>query len=68
MSQVPAMSCRQEGQARFFSGLSVRSFLKSTHTICYSKKALEKESCAIETMTKLEGLNRHLESFKARFK
>ncbi|MFC1666721.1 histidinol dehydrogenase [Candidatus Omnitrophota bacterium] len=56
------------GTARFFSGLSVRSFLKSTHTICYSKKALEKEKTAIEKMTKIEGLHNHLESFKVRFK
>ncbi|MBU4149126.1 MAG: histidinol dehydrogenase [Candidatus Omnitrophica bacterium] len=56
------------GTARFFSGLNVRSFLKSSHTIAYSKKALEKEKGAIETMTSLEGLSGHLESFKVRFK
>ncbi len=55
------------GTAKFFSGLSVRSFLKSTHTIAYSKKALEKEKNAIEKMTKIEGLLKHLESFRARF-
>ncbi|MFH1854719.1 MAG: histidinol dehydrogenase [Candidatus Omnitrophota bacterium] len=56
------------GTARFFSGLNVRSFLKSSHTISYSKKALEKEKGAIEKMTKIEGLDKHLESFKERFK
>jgi histidinol dehydrogenase len=56
------------GTARFFSGLGARSFLKSIHTISYSKKALEKEKVAIEKMTKIEGLNKHLESFKVRFK
>ncbi|NQT75090.1 MAG: histidinol dehydrogenase [Candidatus Omnitrophica bacterium] len=56
------------GTARFFSGLSVRSFLKSSHTISYSKKALEKEKGAIEQMTKIEGLSRHLDSYKVRFK
>ncbi len=56
------------GTARFFSGLTVRSFLKSTHTISYSKKALEKEKKAIEKMTKIEGLNKHLDSFNVRFK
>lgn len=56
------------GTARFFSGLGVRSFLKSTHIVSYSKKALEKEKTAIEKMTKIEGLTKHLESFKARFK
>lgn len=56
------------GTARFFSGLNVRSFLKSSHTIAYSKKALEKEKDAIEKMTKIEGLSEHLESFRVRFK
>ena len=56
------------GTGRFFSGLGVRSFLKSTHIISYSKKALEKERAAIEKMTKIEGLQKHLESFEARFK
>lgn len=55
------------GTARFFSGLGVRSFLKNIHTISYSKKALEIEKDAIEKMTKIEGLEKHLESFKIRF-
>lgn len=56
------------GTARFFSGLGVRSFLKSIHTVSYSKKALEKEKVSVEKMTKIEGLEKHLESFKVRFK
>ncbi|MBU0758751.1 MAG: histidinol dehydrogenase [Candidatus Omnitrophica bacterium] len=56
------------GTARFFSGLNVRSFLKSSYAITYSKKALEKEKGAIEKMTRLEGLSEHLESFNVRFK
>ncbi|MFA5389095.1 MAG: histidinol dehydrogenase [Candidatus Omnitrophota bacterium] len=56
------------GTARFFSGLGVRSFMKSIHAISYSKKALENEKAAIEKMTKIEGLCKHLESFRARFK
>ena len=56
------------GTARFFSGLGVRCFLKSTHTIYYSKKALERERPAIEKMTKIEGLQKHFESLEARFK
>jgi len=56
------------GTGRFFSGLGVRSFLKSTHIISYSKKALEKEKAAMEKMTKIEGLQKHMESFEARFK
>lgn len=56
------------GTARFFSGLGARSFLKSIHTISYSKKALENEKTAIEKIAKIEGLEKHLESFKVRFK
>lgn len=56
------------GTARFFSGLGVRSFLKSSHTVNYSKKALEKEKDAIEKITKIEGLEKHLESYRVRFK
>jgi len=56
------------GTARFFSGLGVRAFLKSTHTISYTKKALEKEKDAIERMTKIEGMDKHLESFRVRFR
>ena len=56
------------GTARFFSGLGVRSFLKGMHTVSYSKKALEKEKDAIEKITKIEGLEKHMESFRARFK
>ncbi len=56
------------GTARFFSGLGVRSFLKGIHTISYSKKALENEKAGVERMTKVEGLKKHLESFKVRFK
>lgn len=56
------------GTARFFSGLGIRSFLKNIHTISYSRKALENEKPVIEKMTKIEGMERHLESFKARFR
>jgi histidinol dehydrogenase len=56
------------GTARFFSGLGVRSFIKSLHTISYSRKALEKEKAALENMTKIEGLQKHLDSFRARFR
>jgi len=56
------------GTARFFSGLGVRSFLKGMHTVSYSKKALEKEKDAIEKITKIEGLEKHMESFRARFR
>lgn len=55
------------GTARFFSGLSVADFMKTTHIISYSKKALEDSKDAIEKIAALEGMTKHLESVKARF-
>lgn len=55
------------GTARFFSGLGIEDFMKSSHIVSYSRKALEKAKKSIEKMTKLEGLNKHLESIKVRF-
>jgi histidinol dehydrogenase len=55
------------GTARFFSGLSVQDFLKSSHLISYSKKALEKVKEPLEKIAGIEGLSKHLDSVKARF-
>jgi histidinol dehydrogenase len=55
------------GTARFFSGLSVLDFIKGSHIISYSKKALEKIREPLEKIASIEGLNKHLESVKARF-
>ncbi|KPK42608.1 MAG: histidinol dehydrogenase, partial [Omnitrophica WOR_2 bacterium SM23_29] len=55
------------GTARFFSGLGVEDFIKSSHIISYSKKALEKAKKSIEKLSTLENLNKHLESIKVRF-
>jgi len=55
------------GTARFFSGLSLKDFMKSTHLISYSKKALEKVKKPIEKISSLEGLSKHAESIKVRF-
>ncbi|MBI4981918.1 MAG: histidinol dehydrogenase [Candidatus Omnitrophica bacterium] len=55
------------GTARFFSGLSVYDFQKSSHVISYSKKALEKIKEPLEKVAGIEGLSKHLESVKARF-
>ncbi|MBP7217075.1 MAG: histidinol dehydrogenase [Candidatus Omnitrophica bacterium] len=55
------------GTARFFSGLSINDFLKSSHLISYSKKALEKVKDPLEKIAGIEGLCRHLDSVKARF-
>ena len=56
-----------QGTARFFSGLSVLDFMKSSHIISYSKKALEKVREPLEKVAGIEGLNKHLESVKVRF-
>jgi len=55
------------GTARFFSGLGVYDFMKSTHLISYSKKALEKVAPAIEKIAELEGMKKHIQSLKIRF-
>lgn len=53
--------------ARFFSGLSAHDFLRSTHIISYSKKALEEAKPHIEKICQIEGLTKHFESVKKRF-
>ena len=55
------------GTARFFSGLSVFDFIKSSHIISYSKKALEKMREPIEKIAGIEGLQKHVDSVKVRF-
>lgn len=55
------------GTARFFSGLSVLDFIRSTHFISYNKKSLENVKGVIEKICNIEGLNKHWESVKARF-
>ncbi len=56
-----------QGTARFFSGLSVFDFTKSSHIISYSKKSLEKIKEPLEKIATIEGLTKHLDSVKARF-
>jgi histidinol dehydrogenase len=55
------------GTARFSSGLSVFDFVKSSHIISYSKKALEKMKEPLEKIATIEGLSKHLDSVKIRF-
>lgn len=55
------------GTARFFSGLCLSDFLKRSHVISYSKKALERMREPIEKVAKLEGLTKHYESVNIRF-
>lgn len=54
------------GSARFFSPLTVRDFLKETHIISYTKKALHEDMVPMEKIATLEGMNRHIESVKKR--
>ncbi len=55
------------GTARFFSGICLADFMKSSHVISYSRKALEKVKDSVERLATLEGLTRHMESVKVRF-
>lgn len=55
------------GTARFFSGLSTLDFVKSSHIIGYSKRALEKMREPLEKIAGIEGLSKHLDSVKIRF-
>lgn len=56
-----------QGTARFFSGLNVSDFIKSSHIISYSKKALEKIREPLEKIAGIEGLQKHVDSVKSRF-
>ncbi|MDO8525151.1 MAG: histidinol dehydrogenase [Candidatus Omnitrophota bacterium] len=55
------------GSARFFSGLGVSDFYKSSHIISYTKKALEKVREPLEKVAGIERLSKHLDSVKVRF-
>jgi histidinol dehydrogenase len=56
------------GTAKFSSGLSLSSFMKTSHVISYSKKALEKVRGPLESIAVIEGLVKHAASVNARFK
>ncbi|MDD5495725.1 MAG: histidinol dehydrogenase [Candidatus Omnitrophica bacterium] len=55
------------GSARFFSGLSLSDFYKSSHVLSFTKKALEKIRDPLEKIAGIEGLRKHLDSVKVRF-
>jgi histidinol dehydrogenase len=55
------------GTAKFFSGLSAADFVKRSHVISYSRKALERMQNPIEKIALLEGLQKHYESVNIRF-
>lgn len=52
--------------ARFFSGLSVRDFLKEIHVVNYTKKALSEEFPSLECIASLEGMSKHIDSVSKR--
>ena len=56
------------GTARFFSGLSLASFTKTSHVISYTKKALEKVREPLEKVALLESMTKHAESVNVRFR
>ncbi|HOD12220.1 MAG TPA: histidinol dehydrogenase [Candidatus Omnitrophota bacterium] len=55
------------GTARFFSGICLSDFTKTSHIICYSKKALERIRDPLEKVALLEGLKKHNDSIQIRF-
>lgn len=55
------------GTARFFSPLSVDSFVKKSSFIYYTKEELEKAKNDIITLAETEGLTAHANSIKVRF-
>ena len=55
------------GTARFFSGLCLSDFMKTSHIISYSRKALEKISGPLEKIATIEGLPKHSQAVMVRF-
>ena len=55
------------GTARFFSPLSVDSFVKKSSFIFYNRPALENARQDIETIAREEGLDAHANSIRIRF-
>lgn len=55
------------GTARFFSPLSVTSFLKTMSVIEYGRESLEKVQAQVVTLAQSEGLTAHANSIQVRF-
>jgi len=55
------------GSARFFSGLGLSDFYKSSHILSFTKKALENIREPLEKVAGIEKLQKHLDSVKVRF-
>ncbi len=54
------------GAARTFSGLGIDDFIRRTHIVSYTKKALEQVREPLEQLTAIEGLPRHFDAVKVR--
>ena len=54
------------GSAQAFSGLGIDDFIRRTHVITYTKKALERLREPLEKLTAIEGLPRHYDAVKVR--
>lgn len=54
------------GSARAFSGLGIDDFIRRTHIISYTKKALERVREPLEHLATIEGLPRHFDAVKIR--
>ncbi len=54
------------GTARYSSGLNLRSFMKSSHIISYSRKALANSAAWVRELTEIEKLEKHWESVRGR--
>jgi histidinol dehydrogenase len=54
------------GAARTFSGLGIDDFIRRTHLISYTKRALERMREPLEQLTTIEGLPRHFDAVKVR--
>ncbi|MDD5633794.1 MAG: histidinol dehydrogenase [Candidatus Omnitrophica bacterium] len=54
------------GTARYSSGLNLRSFIKSSHVISYSRKAVTSSAKWVRDLTNLEKLEKHWESVAVR--
>ncbi len=55
------------GTARFFSPLSVDSFVKKSSFISYTREALKRDAADIVCLAEAEGLTAHAQSIRVRF-
>ena len=63
---APIMCCPPSGTARFFSPLSVDSFVKRSSFISYTEEALRDAGEDIIKLAETEGLTAHAQSIRVR--